>query len=91
MSLKPSKQNAAMILTREKPTESLCPQGTLLMKESGKNEENDNNKDSTSKANMSLNLDSLVKPDPKELFSNKEGMDANSIANEIALTQSTTI
>jgi hypothetical protein len=33
---------------------------------------------------MSLNLDSLVKSDSKESSSNKEGTEANSIANEIA-------
>jgi hypothetical protein len=54
------------------------------MEASGQNKENDNNKDNTSKANMSLNLDSLVKSDPKESSSDKEGMDADSIANKIA-------
>ncbi len=54
------------------------------MKESGQNKENNNGKDTMSKANMRLNLDSLVKSDPKELSSNKEGTDANSITNKIA-------
>jgi hypothetical protein len=52
-SFKPSKRNAAATPTREEPTKSLLP-----MKESGQNRENNNNKDSTSKANVSLNLDS---------------------------------
>ncbi len=67
---------------REEPTKSLRPQGTSPIKESEQNEENNNNKNSTSKANMSLNLDSLVKWDPKELSSNKEGTDTNSIAKK---------
>jgi hypothetical protein len=84
LSLRPSKQKATTTPAREEPTKSLHPQGTLPMKESGKNEENNNNEDGTSKANISLNLDSLVKSDPKESSSNKEGTDANSIANNIA-------
>jgi hypothetical protein len=83
LSLKPSKRNAATTPTREEPTKSLHPQGTLPMEESGQNEENNNYEDSTSRANMSLNLDSLVESDPKELSSNKEGTDADSIANKI--------
>jgi hypothetical protein len=83
-SLKPSKRNATTTATREEPTKSFRPQGTLPMKESGQNEENDNNKDSTSKANMSLNLDSLVKSDPNEASFDEEGTDANSIANKIS-------
>ncbi len=51
------------------------------MKESEANKENNNNEEGMSKDNMSLNLDSLVKSDPKELSSNKEGTDANSIAH----------
>jgi hypothetical protein len=54
------------------------------MKELGQNGENDTNKDSTSKAKMSLNLDSLAKSDSKESLSNKEDTEADSIANEIA-------
>ncbi len=84
MSLKPSKQNATTTPAREELTIFLCPQGTLPMKESGQNKESNNNKDSTGKANMSLNLDSLVKSDPKELSSDMEGTYADSIANEIA-------
>jgi hypothetical protein len=34
---------------------------------------------------MSLNLESSMKSDPKELSSDKEGTDANSIANENAI------
>ncbi len=74
-----------MTLTREEPTKSLHPQGTLPMKESrDKNEETLDDKDGMSKDNMSLNLDSSVKTDPKELSSDKEGMDADSITNKIA-------
>jgi hypothetical protein len=83
-SLKPSKLNAVATPTREEPTKSLCPQGTLPMKESGQNGENNDNNESTSKANMNLNLDSLVKSDSKELSSDEEGTKANSITNEIA-------
>jgi hypothetical protein len=81
--LKPPKRNAAATPTREEPTKSLHHQGTSPMKESGQNGENNNNEDSTSKANMSLNLDSLVKSDSKEFSSNKEDTEADSIANEI--------
>jgi hypothetical protein len=69
---------------REEPTKSLNPQDTLPIKESGQNGENKNNKGSTSKANMSLNLDSLVKSNSKESSSNEEGTEADSIANEIS-------
>jgi hypothetical protein len=54
------------------------------MTESGQNGENNNDKDSTSKANMSLNLDSLAKSDSKESSPNEECMEANSTVNEIA-------
>jgi hypothetical protein len=83
-SLKPSKQNAAVTPTREEPTKSLRPQGTLPMKESGQNKENNDNEDSRSKAHISLNLDSLVKSDPKEPSLDEEGTDTNSITNKIA-------
>jgi hypothetical protein len=84
-SLKPSKRIAAVTPIREEPNKSLRPQGTSPMKESGQNGEKDNNEDSTSKANMSLNLDSLVKSDSKEVLSDEEDTEANSIANENAI------
>ncbi len=83
-SLKPSKRIADATPTRAEPTKSLRPQGTLPMKESGQNGENNNKEDSTSKTNMSLNLDSLVKSDSKESLSDKEDAEADhSIANGI--------
>jgi hypothetical protein len=79
--LRPPKWIAATTPTSEESTKSLHLQGTLSMKESEANKENNNNEEGMSKDNMSLNLDSLVKSDPKELSSNKEGTDANSIAH----------
>ncbi len=84
MSLRLPEQIATMTPIRKESTKSLCPQGTSPTKESGMNKEKDNKEEGMSKDSMSLNLDSLVKSDPKELSSNKEGRDANSIANKIA-------
>ena len=70
MSLKKSKRLAAATPPREDPHKAMRPTGTLLMKESRKE---DKIEDDSLKDTMNLHLDGLVKSDLKELSSDKDG------------------
>ena len=69
-SLKKSKRSAAATPPREDPLKAIRPAGTSPMKESRKEEDIE---DDSLKDTMSLHLVGLVKSDPKELSSNKDG------------------
>jgi hypothetical protein len=70
LSLKKSKRSASVTPPREDPLKAMRPTGTLLMKESRKE---DKIEDDSLKDTMNLHLDGLVKSDLKELSSDKDG------------------